>query len=685
MSRIVLVEQATPPPVPTTGKVRVYVNTGGTLASIDDAGVVTTYAAGITQEQVEDIVGNLLQDSSSIDVTYNDAGNVVTFAVIAGGVDHDALLNFIANEHINHASVSISAGAGLTGGGDITASRTISMPNVGTAGTYKSVTTDAQGRVTAGTNPTTLAGYGITDAQPLDADLTAVAALTGSGLVTRTGAGTATTRTITAGTGVSITNGDGVSGNPTVALTNVGTAGTYGSASSVAVVTTNAQGQISSATSTPISITSTAVLDFAEAVDDRVSVLVVAGSGISSTYNDAANTLTIANTDSGTAAVATHTGLADPHPQYLTTAEGNAAYQPLDADLTAVATLAGTGLVARTAADTFTTRTVTAGVGVSVSNGDGVTGNPTVSLPNVGTSGTFGSATSIPVFTTDAQGRVSGVTPTTIAIPSTQITDFNEAAQDAVGNILADTTSIDFTYNDAGNAISAAVLPGGVNHDALQNFVANEHIDHSAVSISAGAGLTGGGDITTSQTISMPNVGTAGTYGSAAVYPVITTDAQGRVTNVTTQAVPGGSLSARTTGVLTSTSNTTFTNITGLTLTLAANTVYYVNYSIIGQSVATGTGTAFSFNGGTLTPTSVTGYVETAINGATASRLNFVSLATINTFPSCAVANQNQITNVEMVITVGATGGTLIPQFRSELNASQVTISINSSVIADPL
>lgn len=33
-----------------------------------------------------------------------------------------------------------------------------------TAGTYRSVTVDANGHVTAGTNPTTLAGYGITDA-----------------------------------------------------------------------------------------------------------------------------------------------------------------------------------------------------------------------------------------------------------------------------------------------------------------------------------------------------------------------------------------------------------------------------------------------------------------------------------------------------------------------------------------
>ncbi|HJI08774.1 MAG TPA: hypothetical protein OIL90_01395 [Phascolarctobacterium faecium] len=37
-----------------------------------------------------------------------------------------------------------------------------------TAGTYKSVTVNAQGHVTAGSNPTTLAGYGITDAAPLN-------------------------------------------------------------------------------------------------------------------------------------------------------------------------------------------------------------------------------------------------------------------------------------------------------------------------------------------------------------------------------------------------------------------------------------------------------------------------------------------------------------------------------------
>jgi phage-related tail fiber protein len=60
------------------------------------------------------------------------------------------------------------------------------------------LTVDTYGRVTAGTNPTTLAGYGITDAQALDADLTAIAALAGtSGILTKTAANTWTLDTNT--------------------------------------------------------------------------------------------------------------------------------------------------------------------------------------------------------------------------------------------------------------------------------------------------------------------------------------------------------------------------------------------------------------------------------------------------------------------------------------------------------
>jgi hypothetical protein len=129
------------------------------LCSIDEFGAVKVYDYNISQEQIEDFVGGLIDSSSSVQATYNDAGGALYFDVLPGGVDHNSLLNFVANKHIDHSAVSITAGTGLSGGGDITATRTLNLTNTSvTAGSYGSasqvptVTVDAQGRLTAAAN-----------------------------------------------------------------------------------------------------------------------------------------------------------------------------------------------------------------------------------------------------------------------------------------------------------------------------------------------------------------------------------------------------------------------------------------------------------------------------------------------------------------------------------------------------
>ncbi len=109
----------------------------------------------------------------------------------------------------------------------------------GASATYTKVTVDAKGRITNASTPSTLADYNLngtvegSSAQPYDLDLVAVAGLTTTGIIARTSGGAMSTRTITGTAGqIGITDGGGITQNPTIALiTTAVTAGDYNTAS----------------------------------------------------------------------------------------------------------------------------------------------------------------------------------------------------------------------------------------------------------------------------------------------------------------------------------------------------------------------------------------------------------------------------------------------------------------------
>ena len=145
-----------------------------------------------------------------------------------------------------------------------------------------------------------------------------------------------------------------------------------------------------------------------------------------------------------------------------------------------LATLEDNGILVATD-DGVEVRTIEGVAGnIDVVDGDGVEGNPTIDLPDVGDTG-LGDLVGVDI---DAKGRVIGIRDVDTDDLEEGVTNLyftDERAQDAVGTILDDTADIEFVYDDATPDITA-VLSAAVHaslasaDSAVQSVVAGTNV-----------------------------------------------------------------------------------------------------------------------------------------------------------------------------------------------------------------
>ena len=431
-------------------------NTGGTLETtaipwvqFSSAGVIVA-GAGLTK------TGNTLS---------------ITPAGTAGTYNHfttNALGQVVSGSLIPY----LTANQNITLQGDVTAGPagtllTTTLASTGiTPGTYRSVTVDAKGRVYLGTNPTTIADYELTDAQPLNSYLTSLSGVSTNGFVTYA-SGIAVPRTIIAGSSkVDVTHGDGVLANPTIDVvpSNID----VNSLSGVADIAHGGTGLSTLGTPYQFLTVSDAgtALEYRTLTTQNITVTYTAGGIELATVNN--GTVTSVNATSSSSGLTVTGG--------PITSTGSFSFS-LDPHLQGLVALGSSlGLVVQTGAGTYGTRTVVSGAGtLQITNAAGTGGNIGIDLANIGTPGTYYSVT------TDVFGRVlsGGTTVDWAAVVNTPTT--------LSGYGIADAQPLNSFLTSVANSSGSGIVVKSGGLSSLRSIIAGS----AKITVANGSGVTG--------------------------------------------------------------------------------------------------------------------------------------------------------------------------------------------------